>query len=170
MTSHGSMSGVLAGLLALVASSASAVPITASFTVGGFSDKAPSDLVSGTMVWEADSPTSPIKSLTSINLTIGDHAYTLEEVGFVSLGDPSYLIGGNLNGIYSMLPGTDDFVLVVDGAAPRYLMYSSGGYPFLGQGFTSFSVTASAVPEPGTFALLGVALGAMAFVRRRRAR
>lgn len=167
---HGPMSGVLVGLLALAAGSASAVPITASFTVEGFSDAAPSKLVSGTIVWEADSPTSPIKSLTSIDLRIDHHTYTLEEVGFDSLGDPSYLIGGKVNGLYNMLPGTDDFALVIDGTMPRYLTYSSAGSP--GQGFTGYrvtSVTANAVPEPGTFALLGVAFGAIAFVRRRRA-
>jgi hypothetical protein len=130
-----------------------AIPIEVSFTASGFGAGAPTDPVTGSVVYDAASTTSVIDSLTSIDLTIAGHTYSLAEVGFAG----SNLIGGLINGVGTVVASTNDFFLLWNATtlSPFVLSYSSiGAFVFSSFTFPQFSVTAAAVPEPGSLALL----------------
>jgi hypothetical protein len=61
--------------------------------------------------------------------------------------------------------GAPDF----DGLGSGGIGFTDGKRPGLAYGRVTWSVRDTAVPEPGTLALFGIAVGALAFVRRRRA-
>src|SRR3954469_19731235 len=70
-------------LLTCVITQAHAIPVTVSFAVSGFrsddGEVPPTDPVVGSIVYDAASITSNINSLTSVNLTIAGHTYTIGE-------------------------------------------------------------------------------------------
>ena len=161
-------------LAALLFGNAQAVPITAQFVVGDFTDlTAPTDPVTGSIVWEAASPYDPIESLTSIDLTIAGHAYTLGEIGFLSPGTTN-IVGGTVDGVDWITTRKNDFYLFWDREtlAPIYFAYTTEdhGGVFANNVFRKFVVTGSgttnesdpgntalpgsSVPEPSTPALL----------------
>ena len=158
------------------ASAAHAIPITVSFTASGFGPGAPTDPVSGTIVYDAASVTGNINSLTSVSLSIGGHAYTLAEVGFLSPFGTLQVIGGTINGALTVAPGTNDFRLTWTMSTLLHpsLTYSTASVPsdlFTSPTFGAFSVTAgSSVPEPATLALLAVGLFGVAVARRHASR
>jgi hypothetical protein len=92
-------------LSAIPVTPASAIPITVSFTATGFNVGAPTDPVTGSIGYDAASTTAPPNSLTSINLTIAGHAYSLAEVGFAD----STVIGALINGVNFVGASTNDF-------------------------------------------------------------
>src|SRR5215469_12399634 len=79
-----------------------------SFTIGGLpvsnGNAAPTDPVSGTIVWTAQDIHSAIQSFVSVSLTLDGHSYSVPELGFFSFGpgtnqpDSEFGIGGTLNG------------------------------------------------------------------------
>jgi hypothetical protein len=60
--------------------------------------------------------------------------------------------------------GAPDF----DGIGSGGIAFTDGKRPGLAYGLVTWSVRDTAVAEPGTLALFGIAIGALAFVRRRR--
>src|SRR5262245_5577441 len=104
-------------LLLALATHAWALPITLHFTASNFAssngNSAPTDPVTGTIVWDAPSLGAPIGALTSIDLILDGHTYSSSEVGFASAGTLS-LIGGLFNGPEGVSIFTDDFSLAFD--------------------------------------------------------
>jgi hypothetical protein len=166
MRSYGLKSMVIMGTLSLILAAgaipAQAIQIEVDFTATNFtpfvgSIPAPTDPVTGTIIYEAASTTANIESLTSINLTIDNHTYALNEVGFISpFGINGQLIGGIVNGLNGFSSGTDDFDLTwLKGTSLASFIYTSSSTPdgiWTSDTFTSFSVTP--VPEPSTILLL----------------
>lgn len=71
--------------------------------------------ITGTLIYEAESPTSRIKSLTSIDLVIDGHRYGVGEIGFISDWFDIYVMIGKMSpedAINEVIDGTDDFYLV----------------------------------------------------------
>jgi hypothetical protein len=148
-----------------------AIQVTLSFTATGFNAGAPTDPVTGSFTYDAPSITSDPTSLTAVNLTIGGHAYTLAEVGTAASG----AIGGVVNGVNTIAVGTDDFFLDWNPAssAPVFFAYSissNSKKDFEGQNFTQFSVTAAAVPEPSTWAMMALGFAGLGLVGYRKTR
>ncbi|MBI5658824.1 MAG: hypothetical protein HZC43_04575 [Nitrosomonadales bacterium] len=179
-------------LLALaIAASAShgtaqAVPVTLQFTAtdfynvccSPFTDPIPTTPISGTIVWDAADAHSPINSLTSVSMTIDGHSYTLADTGYVTpwIISTFFVLGGAPYGTLSMgFSGGnyyDDFSLAwyADTLAPQAFSYSSSAShrAWGSQTFTNFSISALAVPEVETYAMLLAGLGLLGFAARLR--
>lgn len=164
----------VAAFLAMLPFAANADVITLEFTALGFNPGAPTDPVSGTIVYEAAGLTATIDSLISVDLTIAGHVYSLGELLFVSplLDDVDY-VGGTTNGQALSSFTTDFFILWnrVTGIGDRF-WYSCAACDrlYTTSDFATFTRTAAPVPEPGALALLGIGLAAMGLVNRRRTR
>jgi len=143
-------------LSAIPLTPASAIPITVSFTASGFQDGAPTDPVTGSIVYDAASTTAPPNSLTSIDLTIAGHTYSLDEVGF-SVGT---IIGSTLDGVGVVIGDLNTFFIEWTASSITPLEFAYGCETGCTRGFTTstftqFSVTApAAVPEPSSLTLL----------------
>jgi len=148
-----------------------AIPIELSFTVAGFPVSAPTDPVTGTIVYEAASLGATVDSLTSISLTLDGYTYGVGELGFTSSGSTDF-IGGSLNGVQTIFSATNDFLIRFnrDAQTGFDFIYSSASINNIWSSaqFTSFSMTElSQVPEPTTVALLSLGLVGFGFTRRK---
>jgi hypothetical protein len=145
-------------LSAIPLTPASAIPITVSFTASGFQAGAPADPVTGSIVYDAASTTAPPDSLTSIDLTIAGHAYSLAEVAFSSFSDT--IIGSTTAGFPVVIGDINSFFIdwIASSITPVEFAYgceTGCSRAFTTFTFTQFSVTAAAaVPEPSSLTLL----------------
>lgn len=162
-----------ATLACLACLSAQAATITLSFTASGFGTGAPTDPVSGSFTYEADSIDSAINSLQAVSLNIDGHAYTLGEVSFTPLGGNIDLIYGSFFGL-AILATANDFWLSFDRVTGTGIdiSYATSNVQdiFITRNFTNFSRTvgtANPVPAPATWGLLALGLAAAALRRRR---
>ena len=149
----------------LVAPQAIAEPlqrITLNFTATGFDATAPTDPVTGTIIYEAASVHGPIQSFESIDMTIAGHSYSVGEIGFTfnSYWD---LIGGVTAGVTQIYTQTDDFWLrwYPSSLTPFDFFYTASAQAGIWDcavynpvNFTSFSITVTPIPEPTSAILL----------------
>jgi hypothetical protein len=107
--------GLLLSLMAFYdnAAHADVAPLyqfTMQFTVSGFGAGAPTDPVTGTIVYESTGIHDPIQSFDSINMTIGGHDYSTGEIGYYRFATPNWdQIGGLTGGVGTLYNETDDF-------------------------------------------------------------
>lgn len=159
-------------VLAAIPQPALAALMQLDFTAADFGVGAPVDPVTGTITYDAASPTTAINSISSISLNISGHVYTLAETTFAKFNTLQF-IGGAINGANSINSGTDDFVLEWDlpSKAPKYFYYATTAHPqgiWRTQHFSTFTIEPVAtVPIPPTMLLLASGLIGVAGLRRK---
>jgi MYXO-CTERM domain-containing protein len=175
-----SLLGILAGLCIGMASQAATV--TMAFSASGFQNAGVQfpgfdGPVSGSISWESTGNLlDPIAALTSIDLSIAGHVYTLAEVGIANQGTTQTAIGGLFNGANSAVGSgaAHDFLLVFDRVQPAITSFA---YVIEGKAaaiwwtptdtHAAFVTDANGVPEPSALGLAALAMGLLAAVRRR---
>ena len=171
---------VMCGGLLLASPPALAIPITVNFTaknftnIGDFINQAPTDPVSGTIVYDAASTTANIISLSSITLAIDGHSYALGDIDYLTnyLGTQQ-LIGGSVGGVISLVSGSNDFGLDWGQSTllPSVFAYTSSndqGGLWETQDIVFNVAGPASVPEPETYTMLLAGLGLLGFTARRR--
>lgn len=165
-------------LLTLIPTTAHADSFTLNFTVTGFGVSAPTDLVTGSFVFDAVSIDSFASDVTAINLTIAGSIYTLGEVEMRNVVPYNY-IGGTPLSAFDVQPSTKDFFIRWDVTDPfRTFSYSvpSDGNIYTSSNFTNFSITptipttpSSVTPElPGAMQLIPTMLPIALVAARKR--
>ena len=168
----------------LMASNLYASTITMDFTVIDFNAATgsplvspPAESVSGTIEWEADSLRASIISLTSIDVNITGHQFTLAEMEtseFRIDPDPSlyFAIDASVleNGVGSYNSTGWDFFITfnVDTLSPFGFAYNSADTPdawYFSETFSEFVITA--VPEPTILALMFTGIIGLGIARRK---
>lgn len=166
------LTGVAAFLIAW-APAARADVVTLTFSAADFSSGSPVSSVSGQIVWTAASLIAPIDALVSIDLNVAGHPYTVSELGFGTLPSGVAVWGLPWGSGLSAANDADDFKLVFDPATSSFIEFTIAvaGYTSAiwtaDSGDVSLRIEEGTVSEPGTFALVGATLLALAVPRRR---
>ena len=142
-----------------------------------FGQDAPDTTLTGHLAYQAASVTSPVDSLTSVDLTIAGHTYTLAELGSKTIG-PYNLIGSTSAGLGVVTAGVDSFYLQYNPILhdPVAFLYSAASFPSIvdAVSYPRFSISAAAAapaPEASAWSLLltgFLAAGGLAVRRRLR--
>ncbi len=158
------MRSLFIALCLILASTAQAGVVTMTFAASNFSSGAPVDPVGGTMTWRAASQTAPIEELLSVNLTIAGYTYSVAEIGF----NDFFQIGGLVSGITGVDAGAaaNDFSFRIDPGTEQMISpFIYGLQSVTNQIWFSQEGTVSLrfeeggpVPEPGTLALVALAV------------
>lgn len=117
----------------------------------------------------------PVYSLTAFNGVFDGYSYTLANVGIANFGDGRINIGGLESGTNGVVGNTNDFFtnyfVPSTGTVTSPFGYISSTNGF-GGGSISFAITqaAGAVPEPATWAMMLLGMGAVGFAMRRRSK
>jgi hypothetical protein len=168
---------LLAVLLLVAIHEANALPVTVSFVATDFvpdigSTPSRVSQVSGSIVYDAASVTAPINSLTSINLSIDGHSYSIGEVGFENYTNVVY-IGGLISSVRSLVPGSNDFFLSYElspatGFSFVYSTRNSSAAVWEATRFVALSITSAAtevatVPTLSGYGVIMLALLVVVF-------
>jgi hypothetical protein len=169
MKAHGALALAPILFLATFVTSSLASTFYTSFTVAGFpssaGNAAPTDPVSGTILWTAPDIHSDIQSFVSISLTLDGHNYSASELGYFR-DTTGKGVGGTIGGANSVGNLTDDFFITWDSASlqPLDFYYTSSkrsgtwGVDTVNHPNAFQSFTIAAVPEPGSLSLLSFGL------------
>jgi hypothetical protein len=174
---------LLIAAVILLPVNANAVPFQIDFQVSGFgniigTDAAPTDPITGQIVYEATGIGATIDSLLSVDLTIDGLSYSLAGVGFLSpfVADADSVFGAPLGvNVATSTSGVDDFFLAWDRTlgTPISFLYTTDTLDSIwgSTNFDQFSITAVSVPEPSAISLICSGLLVVSFgLRRRRGR
>lgn len=170
--------GALAIPFMLATSCVQAADYKLEFSVSGFQapgpgiGPAPFDSAALSLVFSAAAPRSDWTALKDFSLQIGNVSYSLGDVGYQNL-TTSTNIQSNLNPGSGPLYGTNDFTFdLFHDEQFVYLFYTSvtapGVWGVAELPVTITEMTASAVPEVQTYAMLLAGLGLMGALARRR--
>lgn len=162
-------------LLATFCVSGHAETYRLSFSAQDFTDPnnfqvPPLNSVVGSFEFEADPANLRLSSLLQVNLSILGQSYSLANTGFESFGPTTYnLFGGLIGGVGGLNGGTNDFRLVAskEVGGPNELVYTVASSSLGIFYSTSVTVILSQVPEPSSYALLGLGVALIAFRRSR---
>lgn len=160
-------------LLASCATQAATVRLD--FTVENFisaTPPAPTDPVTGTIFWEAESIWSPIDQFLSIDMVINEHVYDDSELAF-EMNNTRFIVGGMVGGAGAVRGGEDDFLFAWEPSDPQvfaftYSICCTGPPGQFHSGLVLSSYSLTVVPIPAAVWLFGSALGLLGWMRRRR--
>jgi hypothetical protein len=133
---------------------------------------APFDSAVGSLIFSAPSPSTDWSALKAFDMTIGDVTYSLQDVGFENYGWNTTVVG-NLNPQDGLHFGTNDFAFSLwHEEQVVYAFYTSeaasGVWAVSHRPVVITEITASAVPEVQTTAMLLAGLGLLGAAARRR--
>lgn len=126
------------------------------------------DPVAGSILYSRPSPGYGTPSVLDIDLTIGRHTYTVDEIGTGTAGG-GFVFGATISGLDDLLAGTDGFYFHVGGRDEQFAYASAERDGIWGTRVLSLNTEeVASVPEPGSLALLLIGAGAVGAMRRRR--
>jgi hypothetical protein len=146
-----------------------AVPYNLTFSFSGFSAGAPQDPVSGSLIFDKSPTDFSVLSVTSIDLTIDGHIYSVPPVSGVSAQG---LVGSDCSVVCNVFSGADYFFMLWSQTTGAPILFEYTTSSTLG-GWTSTSADTfrfAATPLPTTLPLFATGLGALGLLVWRRKR